>query len=279
MTHMKKHLTIERAVEAIIAIFALSGVANAAEYLSAHHNQLTAYGLSIALGGVLVACSVMLARTDWERERGVFWAMLAATLGALALTSAVQTLAYHEEYGIYQALLFGVGFPAIAECVLPVATSIFIAARRRRMIAEIDDHAERQVTQAIADSMVDLDDYIDKSRQYVGRQIDKLVRAKIDNVVGRMLPEIDAEAPELPKSDSVPDAAPQGLDKANQTRKQAKREAIDRMLSIYSVNPHASLREVGERIDRSAETVRGYLTELEEVGRIHRNGNGVEILG
>lgn len=275
---IKKHFTMERAVETIIAIFALSGVANAAEYLSGHHNGWTAYGLSVALGGVLVACSVMLARTDFERERGVFWAMLAATVGALALTSAVQTLAYHEEYGIYQALLFGVGFPAIAECVLPVATSIFITARRKRMIAEIDDHIERQVTQAIADSMVDLDSYIDKSRQYVGRQIDKLVCAKIDNVVGRMLPEVGADETsdiqKTPKSDNQSAS----LDRANQTRQQAKQEAISRMLSIYAANPDASLREVGQQIERSAETVRGYLTELEEAGRIHKNGSGVMVL-
>lgn len=54
-----------------------------------------------------------------------------------------------------------------------------------------------------------------------------------------------------------------------------KSQAIDKMVDIYRADPTASLREVGDKIGRSHQTVAEYLDSLETEGRIHRNGSGV----
>lgn len=57
-----------------------------------------------------------------------------------------------------------------------------------------------------------------------------------------------------------------------------KQAAIERLVAYYRDNPEASLNDAGQVINRSKTTVSNYLTELEEAGKIHRNGDGVEIL-
>jgi len=58
----------------------------------------------------------------------------------------------------------------------------------------------------------------------------------------------------------------------------SKAQALNTMLSIYEKDPDAGPTEVGKAIGRSRTTVYTYLDELEEAGRIGRNGDGVEVL-
>lgn len=281
---MKRFLTIERAVELIIAIFAVSGVANAAEYLSEHHNPLTAYGLAIALGAVLVASSVMLARSDFERDRRTFIAMLVATLGALALTSAVQTLAYWEEYQLAQSLLFGLGFPFVAECILPVATSVFVASERRKLIREAADHTKRRVAESVAEALSVVD--VSRSRAYVERKVDEIVRNQIDDVVREMLPasaqnvqsyaQIGQIEPDLPEPAQ---SSADGIAQANAARLSKTEQRRNELLNILRNEGDVGTGEFASRLDCSPNTVRNDYSALEEHGYIHRNGNGVEVLG
>lgn len=57
-----------------------------------------------------------------------------------------------------------------------------------------------------------------------------------------------------------------------------KQQKLNELLNYYRSNPHASLNEAGEAIERSKGTVSNYLNELEQAGLIHRNGQGVEVL-
>jgi len=63
------------------------------------------------------------------------------------------------------------------------------------------------------------------------------------------------------------------LDKANQERRRTKREALDRMIEILTVNPTISPPEIAALIGKSRQTVYGYLDELEASGKLHRNGS------
>jgi hypothetical protein len=54
-------------------------------------------------------------------------------------------------------------------------------------------------------------------------------------------------------------------------------QAVDKMLDIYRTDPSASLREVGDKIGRSHQTVSDYLDELVIEGKVCRNGNGVQV--
>ncbi len=60
--------------------------------------------------------------------------------------------------------------------------------------------------------------------------------------------------------------------------RRSKHEAIDGLLTYVSGHPSASLAQAGLAIGRSKTTVSTYLDELEQSGRIERNGTGIKVL-
>jgi hypothetical protein len=69
----------------------------------------------------------------------------------------------------------------------------------------------------------------------------------------------------------------------NQALLQAGRAAkktsnMDRMLDIFKTDPHAGITDVARQVGIGRQTVYNYLYELEQAGRVHVNGNGVEVL-
>jgi hypothetical protein len=70
----------------------------------------------------------------------------------------------------------------------------------------------------------------------------------------------------------------------NQARLQEGRAAkkasnIDMMLDIFRTDPHAEITSVARKIGIGRQTVYNYLDELAQAGRVHINGNGVEVMG
>jgi predicted transcriptional regulator len=51
------------------------------------------------------------------------------------------------------------------------------------------------------------------------------------------------------------------------------------MLDAYRVNPNVGATELGGMIGVTRQTVYNYLEDLKKTGRVHVNGNGVEVLG
>lgn len=306
MKNTLRWFTIEHCVELIIVLFAVAGVANSQEYLAQHHNPVTAWALAGGLGGVLVAASIMTARTDFERERRAFYGVGVALAVALFMVCAVQVLAYHEEYGMAQALLFGAGFPVLAEAVLPLALSIHIGARRRRLLADTDDATDIAVASAIADSMGDLEPYIEQNRQYVGEKIGVIVRAKIDTVVQRMLPDnASLLAPQERRQDAadelqqsvVQDAQDEAqkraessklsardddgkpsIEQLNEARQAAMEARRMQLLDLLRDDNEMGTSELAHRLDVSPGTVRNDRKALEQRGLLHVNGS-VEVMG
>lgn len=68
----------------------------------------------------------------------------------------------------------------------------------------------------------------------------------------------------------------QGMSNGVQSNGQAK-GGVEEVLDLYRQNPLASLRYVGRTVGRSPQTVSNWLDELEQAGKIHRNGGGVEV--
>jgi len=66
---------------------------------------------------------------------------------------------------------------------------------------------------------------------------------------------------------------------ANRARASNKDQALRALLAFYRSNPNATLKEAGAAIGRSKSTVSNYLDELETTGRIHRNGQGIKVIG
>jgi predicted transcriptional regulator len=53
---------------------------------------------------------------------------------------------------------------------------------------------------------------------------------------------------------------------------QAKVQALDTLITYMTGKPDASVTELAKVIGRSRATVYNYLDELEQAGRVHRNG-------
>jgi hypothetical protein len=61
-------------------------------------------------------------------------------------------------------------------------------------------------------------------------------------------------------------------------RASKKASNIDRMLDIFKTDSHAPITDVARQVGIGRQTVYNYLDELEAAGRVHVNGNGVEVL-
>lgn len=85
-----------------------------------------------------------------------------------------------------------------------------------------------------------------------------------------------------PSTSEQPDAFPYDIEQARaqalERRRLSKDQALERLLDFLADHPDASLSEAGRHIGRSKTTVSNYLNELEESGRIRRNGQGIEVL-
>ncbi|MBK7178355.1 MAG: winged helix-turn-helix domain-containing protein [Chloroflexi bacterium] len=53
---------------------------------------------------------------------------------------------------------------------------------------------------------------------------------------------------------------------------------MNTLLLFVTENPDASLSHIGQQIDRSKTTVSNYVRELEQDGRLQRNGSGWQVL-
>jgi hypothetical protein len=68
------------------------------------------------------------------------------------------------------------------------------------------------------------------------------------------------------------------LDKARLARKNIQGSRLDSLLTLYLDNPNMGVTEAARTLNLSRQTVYTYLDQLQATGRIHRNGNGVEVV-
>lgn len=68
------------------------------------------------------------------------------------------------------------------------------------------------------------------------------------------------------------------LDAVNRTRRERKAALLDAMVDIYVDDPNTSPTQIARRLGIGRSTVYNYLKDIEAVGRIARDGNGVEVL-
>jgi hypothetical protein len=68
------------------------------------------------------------------------------------------------------------------------------------------------------------------------------------------------------------------LDRLKAGKQAALDARIDRMLDVYAAEPMATPSEAARQVGVSRQTIYSYLDQLEQAGKIRRNGHGVEIL-
>jgi hypothetical protein len=69
-----------------------------------------------------------------------------------------------------------------------------------------------------------------------------------------------------------------GLDRANAARKVSRQEALDALVGVFERDPNTSYSQAGRAVGRSKSWVAGAVVDLEQAGRLRRNGDGIEIL-
>ena len=79
-------------------------------------------------------------------------------------------------------------------------------------------------------------------------------------------------------SNNLPPSTLELLDQANQARTRDKETAMENLLVYLDDNPEATLRQAGRAIGRSKATAGKYVTELQEAGRLHKNGHGWDVV-
>jgi len=67
------------------------------------------------------------------------------------------------------------------------------------------------------------------------------------------------------------------FDAVNLSRTERKQQLLKTVVDIYIDDPQARVSTVANKLNVSRQTVYNYLNELEQAGRISRNGNGVEV--
>jgi hypothetical protein len=69
-----------------------------------------------------------------------------------------------------------------------------------------------------------------------------------------------------------------GLDRANAARKISRQEALDALVAVFEQDPNTSYSQAGRAVGRSKSWVAGAVVDLEQAGRLRRNGDGIETL-
>jgi len=285
-----KRLTLELSAHIIMAVFAIASMINVGDFLvHADHNPGVAYALGFAVGGVVIVVSIALSKTDIQRHGFVFWLLLWSSIGAALLSGTVQFLNYNRHMPRAVAIIMGYGFPIFCEALLAVSVSYYSAAMRRTKIIEATDRTRDRIGEAMADALDDID--VSEAREYVERRVKEIVSLQVRHVMAEMHSTLsndeqsrvnteqtkpvqaDAELSVKTRSDS------NKLDEINAQRQTDVEQRRQRIVQIVLNRGDPGVTQLATELGVSRGTVYNDLTALESEGTIHRNGNGVEVLG
>lgn len=210
------------------------------------------YVWPLLLDFAMVVFAAAILRVNLRNDEGSLypWALTVVFAGLATLSNVLDV----STFGI-PAVFVQVGVKALPPVALALSFHLLMEmikreASRSKLDASIDD--------------------LDARRQQLTEQVDAL-DVSIDQKANR----VNALRVDIKELSKVKRASSLGnLADANGARADGKQNAMNALVDYLAVNPNASLAEAGEAIDRSKTTVASYMTELEEAGRIDRNGNG-----
>jgi cell division protein FtsB len=213
------------------------------------------FPLLFDLAEVTAAVSVLNAKLQGEEDRFAWWMVLLFTFLGIVANVA------------HAAHAWTTGRIDTSQMVLAVfATSLFplsVALVTHLLKRVIERNLNRQQTLAtVAD--------LNAEREQLSAEVNALT-TKAQALRSELAAMRTQKRPELASSLGK-------LDEANATRAVQKQAAMDALLDYLTVNPTASLAEVGQAIGRSKTTVGNYVNELTETGQLRRNGQGWEVV-
>lgn len=104
------------------------------------------------------------------------------------------------------------------------------------------------------------------------RRVEDVQRDKAERRAARRQPTAENENGQASKGVKV-----DTLDKKQMRISAKKKRQLETLLTLYVDEPLLSVTDAAKQAGVSRQTIYNYLNELESVGRIHRNGQGVEV--
>jgi hypothetical protein len=203
----------------------------------------------LTLDAFMIASSLAVLRASLNRERTWYpWILV----GLFTLASIAFNVLHAPETWLARAVF-----------ALPPAV-VFLSFEL--LMGQTGAAVKRQgVIAALADLLAQLDTRRAEANALVNKVAELVSRRDV----------LQAEIAELRKTRNT--ASLGSLDDANAARAADKANAMDALLIFYRDHPHASLSEAGKAIGRSKATAGNYLKEMEEAGKVHKNGNGWQV--
>lgn len=282
--------------------FAGASLFNLQAYIEQYHgNVALSWSLAGALAFVLVILAALLSELTWNLRNIGFLTVLVVTTGLTIVSGAIQGSAYAKDGNAWAGYALGFALPGLGELGLALAISAYNRSLDGREVSA----AQRELATGVRRHLVDAIAQVDKSliEAQVNRAVGKVTKELVDSVVVDMItelrggrvqldvqPVVQLDTPTVQPStlENTPNTSnlvvldtnpvqpvvqKSALELANEKRKADKLDAMRIVLGAYHQNPDASLRDVAGLVNRSPETIRTWLKDMEGQGIVHVNGN------
>jgi ribosomal protein L29 len=213
-------------------------------------NPALAYLWPLTLDAVMIAASLAVLRGNLNRERTAYPWLLVGAFTAISM-------AFNTQHAGTSLLARGVFIMPPLVCFLSFEL----------LMGQVKAGVQRR---GALSSLADLN-----AQAQAGRSELNDLAADIEHLTAKRNT-LKAELSELRASKKAFNLG--NLNDANAARAAEKAEALNTLLTVYQSNPNTSLADAGRAIGRSKGTVANYLNELEQAGRISRNGGGIVVL-
>lgn len=207
----------------------------------------------LGLDAFMVAASLSVLRASLNREATIYpWALVVV----FTLASVAFNVVHAEHSLLAQAIA------AVPPVVVFLSFELLMGQSKNEVARSALAEALETLNANVQERQADLD--------ALNAALNKLGTRKAD---------LERSILELREQQRTADAFNLGnLDGANEARAESKREAVNALLAFLNANPNATLNEAGEAIGRAKSTVSNYVNELVQEGRLHKNGQGWEVL-
>lgn len=284
--HIKKHLTVNLAAEAVMVAFAGLSLANVEAFFHViHPHGIASWIGGLALGSILVIMAGLLGRMEVNfRSRG-YLTVLSVTAGLALVSGLIQGAAYSNTLQWVPAYALGLALPLFGELGLALAVGEYVAAEKRRRLALADEMIEERINTAVDSALADID--MSSAKADVEDAARRIVKSKLDTLLARRVGNAQ-NAPnhphlsEMTKDDSTEGttmrtqrtSSTSGLDAVNAERQQKMAERRDSIVRLLINFGPMSVRDLRDALAEdcniivSDKTGRKDLGVLADAGRV-----------
>lgn len=200
MKALKRILSIEFLVEAILVVFAVANFSTISDYfIHSGMNVVTSYSVGILMGLILIASAMMLSRI--ERTAEIFNFVLYSTIGAAILAAILQTLAYHTiTHDWITSAIKGAGFPMV-EVALAYSVSLYSTYLKKKDIEEADARFDEQLAIMQRESSMNMDPEL--IRKEIQASMHEILTARINKFKKDQLAKYQTENIAVANADEI----------------------------------------------------------------------------